>query len=316
MDGSGVSSILRTTPAGAKDETGKYEPGSGYHPCADWTPRVNREDLTELLAAWDFRPGTPDVRRLPAADGRPLLQVRVRLGVLQMEAVGRPDGRRPEGFESLLHLHLARLDASPQGSGLSLEECESLRDEAALYDQRCAAWFALQDFPAAEADAARNLQVLDLCRRSALRPEDRVALEPLRPRLVALHARAAAARALAAGGTRAAREAIDAALASLGGAPRDGSPPACPEVSLLLEMREALIPKLPASQRWELVERLRAALRRENYELAAILRDELRFLGGGPVGDGGSDGFQRPGREPARRGGVRTPRAWSAAAPA
>ena len=196
MDGSGVSSILRTTLAGAKDETGKYEPGSGYHPCADWTPRVNREDLTELLAAWDFRPGTPDVRRLPAADGRPLLQVRVRLGVLQMEAVGRPDGRRPEGFESLLHLHLARLDASPQGSGLSLEECESLRDEAALYDQRCAAWFALQDFPAAEADAARNLQVLDLCRRSALRPEDRVALEPLRPRLVALHARAAAARAL------------------------------------------------------------------------------------------------------------------------
>ena len=36
--------------------------------------------------------------------------------------------------------------------------------------------------------------------------------------------------------------------------------------------------KLPASQKNELRERLRVAVEQENYELAAILRDELRML--------------------------------------
>ena len=43
-------------------------------------------------------------------------------------------------------------------------------------------------------------------------------------------------------------------------------------------MREALVPKLPVSQRAELRARLDEALMQENYELAAILRDELRML--------------------------------------
>ena len=38
-------------------------------------------------------------------------------------------------------------------------------------------------------------------------------------------------------------------------------------------MRDALVPKLPSSQRVELQERLQAAIDAENYELAAILRD-------------------------------------------
>jgi excinuclease UvrABC helicase subunit UvrB len=50
------------------------------------------------------------------------------------------------------------------------------------------------------------------------------------------------------------------------------------EVQLLRGMREMLVPKLPTSQRSELEERMRAAIRAENYELAAILRDELRQL--------------------------------------
>jgi hypothetical protein len=50
------------------------------------------------------------------------------------------------------------------------------------------------------------------------------------------------------------------------------------ETQLLRGMRDALVPKLPTSQRVELQERLRAAIDAENYELAAILRDELRLL--------------------------------------
>jgi len=49
-------------------------------------------------------------------------------------------------------------------------------------------------------------------------------------------------------------------------------------VQLLHGLRDALVPKLPSSQRMELEERLSAAISAENYELAAILRDELRML--------------------------------------
>ena len=44
------------------------------------------------------------------------------------------------------------------------------------------------------------------------------------------------------------------------------------------KLRDALVPQLPVSQRSELEERIRAAIDAENYELAAILRDELRIL--------------------------------------
>jgi hypothetical protein len=50
------------------------------------------------------------------------------------------------------------------------------------------------------------------------------------------------------------------------------------EVQMLKGMRDALVPKLPVSQKSELRARLAKAIEQENYELAAILRDELRLL--------------------------------------
>ena len=41
---------------------------------------------------------------------------------------------------------------------------------------------------------------------------------------------------------------------------------------------DVLVPKLPSSQRHEMELRLKAALEVENYELAAILTNELRQL--------------------------------------
>src|SRR5439155_20333786 len=84
-------------------------------------PAVTDFDLTHLLRTWAHEPGRINARRITAADGRALLQVRVDLGVLQMEIDGRPDGVRPEGFESLLAQQrdrLARYEAenrSPSG---------------------------------------------------------------------------------------------------------------------------------------------------------------------------------------------------------
>lgn len=246
-------------------------------------------DLTDALAGWRREPGGVQARSFVGRDGRRKLQVRIDLGILQMEAEGRPDGERPGGFESLLHGEYDRLtrrlevDAAPSRPRLPAEICAALRAEALLYHQRAMAAFALGDFVAVLRDTRRNVEAIEFCRRYADRPADRELLEHLRPPSLLLRARAEAAAALEARSHGDALDAIERGLADLHESFLLRGDPAgferASETYALRRMREVLLPRLPASQRSELEERLRAALLAENYALAAILRDELRQLG-------------------------------------
>ena len=60
-------------------------------------------DLSAFLNAWPFVQGTISARRIKGRDGLPKVQLRVDLGVLQMEATGRPDGKQPLGHPTWLH---------------------------------------------------------------------------------------------------------------------------------------------------------------------------------------------------------------------
>ncbi len=66
------------------------------------------KDLTVLLHGWDYNPNEVTVRRVLGIDGREKIQMRLDLGVLQMEVSGRPDGKRPYGHESLLEYQMAQ----------------------------------------------------------------------------------------------------------------------------------------------------------------------------------------------------------------
>src|SRR6267378_3215561 len=66
-------------------------------------------DISHLLDQWDYQPGQVVVRRFKAKDGKEKLQLRVDLGLLQMNAEGRPDGKRPFGHPSLFDYFQARL---------------------------------------------------------------------------------------------------------------------------------------------------------------------------------------------------------------
>ncbi len=245
-------------------------------------------DLTALLRDWPRELGRINARRVTGDDGREKIQVRIDLGVLQMERDGRPDGTRPEGFESLLEYHLDRLDrytreaASSTGFVSTPEDCRGLREEAMQYYHRYVAAFALGDFAAVVRDTLRNLRVIDFCRTYAAEEADRVVLEQFRPHVIAMRARAEAEAAIAGELPKQALTAINQGLEELRlffeEAGNASEVEASGEVQLLRGMRDALVPRLPASQRVELEERLLAALDAENYELAAILRDELRLL--------------------------------------
>lgn len=255
---------------------------------ADERP-VSDLDLSHILTDWPFEGGQINVRKIDGRDGRPKIQIRVSLGLLQLEIDGRPDGERPQGFESLLEHQLDRLHHYEEQTGgsegfvLSSDECRALREEAVQYYHRYVALFVLGEYIAVVRDTLRNLKVFDLCRDFGESEQDRAVLEQFRPYVIMMRTRAEAEHAVAGGRPREAVTVIDRGLVEIRDVFDDaGAADAydqANEVLLLRGMREALVPKLPASQKAELHERLQAALAAENYELAAILRDEIRMMG-------------------------------------
>ena len=273
-------------------------------------------DLTEMLEEWPFEAGKISVRVIEGKDGEPRIQVRLDLGMLQMHVAGRPDGKRPEGYDSLLDYHESHIDqmqmeeiqggepveepSEPEGyieneddqeegetvipRFLTPEECKSLREEAQQYYHRYIALLVLEDYEAVVRDTSRNLRVLDLFRDFAIEEDDRHAMEGHRPYIMMMRARSLASLAMKAEENKAAIFAIDEGLESLkqyyDSIEQADLYEESGEVQMLRDMRDALVPKLPVSQKAELRQRLDAAIASENFELAAILRDEIRMLGG------------------------------------
>jgi hypothetical protein len=150
------------------------------------------------------------------------------------------------------------------------------------YYHRYVALLTLEDFDGVVRDTTRNLRVLDLCREHADSEQDRTILEQFRPYITMVRARALASQALKDNEPKAAIHAIDEGLEALRQYFADSGQPQMfdqsNEVQMLRGMRDSLVPKLPLSEKAELKARLARALEQENYELAAILRDELRQL--------------------------------------
>jgi hypothetical protein len=140
-------------------------------------------------------------RRIRGADGKDKIQLRLDMGLLQMEVDGRPDGARPNGFESLLdyYEHQRRRQVRADGAeSFELDEkaCELLRAEGMMYYHRYLAQFVLEDYEAVERDTMRNLRVMDLCARYAKDPSDRFFLEQYRAYVLMMCARARARMAV------------------------------------------------------------------------------------------------------------------------
>lgn len=249
---------------------------------------LSDDDLTHLLRSWPLEPGQITARKIIGHDDRPKIQVRIELGVIQMELTGRPDGTRPGEYESRLAQQRHRLKqyraeaASETGFVITPDEARELRDEALQYYHRYVALFALGEYQAVLGDTRHILEIDELCRECCMTEEDRMAMQSFRTSSITMKARAEAELALAGGQSKEAIGALDQGLNELRVYFQEiGRPDAfeqANEVSLLRGMRDVLVPKLPSSQRVELQQRIQAAIEAENFELAAILRDELRMM--------------------------------------
>src|SRR5881397_557663 len=112
-------------------------------------------DISPLLEQWPYKPGQVVVRKFKSKDGTEKIQLRVDLGLLQMNAHGRPDGKRPFGHPSLLDYYLAKVqqhakkhEGSDAGFVLKAEDCSRLQLEALQYHHRYICFLQLEDYGA------------------------------------------------------------------------------------------------------------------------------------------------------------------------
>ena len=61
---------------------------------------ARKENIDRILRDWPYDPEGISVRKKKGDDGRDVLQMRLDLGLLQLEATGRPDGTRPQGADT------------------------------------------------------------------------------------------------------------------------------------------------------------------------------------------------------------------------
>lgn len=250
--------------------------------------KVPHKDITPVLRGWDYEAGTINVRKVSGADGVPKLQMRLDLGLLQMEMTGRPDGTRPHGCESLLDYaekQLAdhrRRHGTELGFELSSEQCQSLREEAVMYYHRYLSLFVLEEFSGVVRDTARNLRVLDLCGEFAADEQDRLMLEQYRPYITMMNARARASIHFKERQYQAALRTIDDGLEGIHDFyVRFGQEEAYAgsnEVRVLKRFARDIRRKLPVDPVARLKRKLDRAVKDERYEEAARLRDKLIAL--------------------------------------
>lgn len=249
------------------------------------TPR----DLSSMLQAWPFVSGSMAARRFKGRDGTDKLQLRVDLGILQMNATGRPDGKQPLGHPTWLHVIRERLASrtTPARDGvpvLTPDEFARIHQESIQFHHRSVCLLQLNDLQGVEADCAHNREIFDLLHDHA--PSREVAWPVLQilPQQTLLLARARVAH-LKPPSYQDHLRIIEDALAVLDAffqrLDRPDWAHVCPERIALSQWREQVVANRPLSALEQLGSKLADAIQREDYELAALLRDQIKKLGEG-----------------------------------
>ena len=234
------------------------------------------QHLDGLIREWEFDPLTLSVRLVKGDDGRDVIQMRVDLGVLQMETQGRPDGTKPNGLKTFLDV---LLEAEKADSDFEMDEdqCFEADREFVQFYHRRISWLRLQQYHRAVEDADHTLSMMDVCRDHSPDEEWTISHEQYRPFVLFHRTQAAALAALEGDGAEKAIIEINDGLGSIREvfADNDAEDQFDEDemVERLMQLRDSL--KEEYSVGASLQERLAEAVATEQYELAARLRDEL-----------------------------------------
>ncbi len=242
-------------------------------------------DLNTLLKDWDHESGAIKVRKILGLDGREKLQLRIDLGLLQMEMTGRPDGQRPHSCESLLQYHqrrAARSEARGDAYELTSDQCSELQQEGIQYYHRYLSLFQINDFPAVIRDTQRNLDLFEFVALHTDRDELAWGFQQFRPYVLMMNTRAKASLLLGDGKFAQAMAEIergrDLILEFFQGSNFPEMAQKSSEIAFLEEWLEEVGSKRPLSKLEIMQREMENAIAGELYERAAELRDAIKLL--------------------------------------
>jgi hypothetical protein len=237
-----------------------------------------KQDIDELLNQWPFDPFAVNVRMLELRQ-RQVLQMRVDMGVLQLETKGRPDGMTPHGATTYFDFLKTR---SKEADGFRLDEenCQEIDREFVQFYHRRVCWLQLKEFDKAVADADHTLGLMNFCKQHSQDDEWTYNHEQYRPFVIYHRTQAAA-------------------LTHLEGVDEPDTERAMFEVQRGLESLRRLFVEYDAEEQYDedelvvrliefregirerfeigltLQEQLDKAIEDEDYETAAKLRDQI-----------------------------------------
>ncbi len=265
------------------------------------------DDISFILGQWPYRPDEITVRIIDGEDGRRKIQLRLDLGILQMEFDGRPDGRRIHASDSWFEFHLQRQKehdvANPDSAPYLLEpeDCQELLREGVQYYHRYLSFWHLGLYELCARDTERNLRLFAFVRDHARDERVRLEFDQWRPYVTMMHARAVATPLVELEQWEAAVNVLDAGirgieqfLAEYNQKEKAGQ---VGELAFLQRWKQEILEKSPpaaiagptdAAAESEVVtppdpltkvrDDLTKAIHEERYEEAARLRDDLRRL--------------------------------------
>ena len=240
-------------------------------------------DLNSLLKEWPHEPGSIKVRKVPGLDGREKLQLRIDLGLLQMEMEGRPDGQRPHNCESYLVYHQRQaIRAAQRGDEYELtpEQCSELQQEGIQYYHRYLSLFQIDEYEGVIRDTQRNLDLFTFVDEHSDREDLVWSFQQFRPYVLMMNTRARVSILLAEGKFADAIREIEKGRERISEFYQQSAFPELEakssEIAFLDEWLEEVRAKRPLT-RLEVMEReMERAIAGERYERAAELRDAIR----------------------------------------
>jgi hypothetical protein len=236
-----------------------------------------RDNIDRILQDWPYDMQSANVRMVKGSDGREVIQMRVDLGLLQLEVTGRPDGVTPHGFESYYDYLVGEAVHLGDEFILSEDQCGEADREFVQYYHRRNCWLRLRQFRRAIDDADHTLALMDFCRDHSPDESWTISHEQYRPYVLFQRSQAEALAELEDRGPQAAVAALDRGLERIREvfADHDAEEHFDEDemVARLRELRDSLREQFDDESL--LRQKLSEAVAAEQYELAARLRDEL-----------------------------------------
>ena len=249
---------------------------SRQHPSSD-----QRSDISHLLKNWKYDPSGVTARTIKGVDGRRKIQMRLDLGVFQMEISGRPDGTRPREFDSLLDYYRFLQNTSAKKLNLSDDDCSELQQEAVQFYYRYLACFAIKDYESVVRDTRHNLGILEFITEHTTEAAAWEFLQ-FKPYVLMMESRALAEKAALGENYHEAIEEVQRGLKTIRNFWQEQGElelrESSYEIDVLSELLQSLKDRKPTREVGKLKERLHHAISTEDFEQAAQIRDQLAAM--------------------------------------